>query len=224
MKYEKAFAAILIMSLIAVIVGGVMILLGIFVTATISNSANSTITPASASGTVAFSPGKNVSCGETFVITDGGTSRYIFNITDQACPALGASGAGVTQINLSGVNAPKSYFAMTNFTASLNSNGTFSAVMLATNGSDGNTTTIQWKTTGAQGNTVSMTTTMLNVTLSGSKLTGGVDGSTTYSNTLSTSSTNVSTAFLLLGIILIVGGAIGIISVLTGFTQPQTRG
>ena len=208
----KGFAAIMIPSIMAVIIGSILIVIGLFVTDVVGNTANTTITPAAAQGFIAFTPGKNTSCGETLVVSNSGTTRLLYNITT-GCAQPGAAGIGVVQVNLT-LGGNGSAFSMTNTTVALNSNATFSGAMLAVNGTDGTTTIIQYKTTGTVGNAVTLTKTLANATLSGSTLSGGVDGNAGQATTLATAQSNTSIAFLLLGVILIVGGAVGIIGTL----------
>lgn len=207
----KQLSAILIPSLLAVIIGAVLLIVGIFVTATVGNSASATVTPVAASGTLTWAG--NSSCGDTITVTNasGASAVFYVNVTGADC-ALTPAGRAYVNVSL---NHNDSTTTAQNTTIAMNANVTITGTMVATNGT--NSTILTYSTTGTAGNAVTTTETATNASWTSGTLTGGVDGNAVYGTALADAQTNTSTAFTLLGIILIVGGAGGIILVLTGF-------
>lgn len=208
---SKNFSAILIPSILAIIIGAILLVVGIFVTSTVSNAASVGITPVAASGTLSWAG--NSSCGNIVNVTNASGARASFyvNVTGADCAV---APAGYAYINVS-KNSNTSIITAQNTTIAFNANVTVNQEMVATNVTNG--TTLTYSTTGTGGNAVLTTETGTNSSWTSGTLTGGVNGNQIYSSALSNADSNVSAAFTLLGVILIVGGAGGIILVLFGF-------
>jgi hypothetical protein len=215
---HNAFTTVAVASIIAVVIGAAMLFIGLFTTATLGNTFDPTLNPAAARGTLTFTG--NVTCGEFVNITavNGTTSRFRFNVTNIAgwnCPI--APDSGQTNVSVPGYIEPGKTMTSgaNNLTTAINANGTLLATMVASAGTDFTTMSLTYLSTGTTGNDVIISETITNASWnSGTRLAGGVIGTEGWQ----TAKNNVNTTFVLLGIITILGGAIGLIGALSGLT------
>lgn len=218
---KNAFAAtggILIASITAVVVGAMMLYVGLLTTMTVSSTVGDTLTPTAATGTLTFSG--NVSNGELINITTNDGSTYLFEFNTTAGSTIACLTANCIPINLTDSGDDDrmynlSWEASGNLTDAINANASTAAIVTAVNST--NLTTLTYYVTGTGGNAVSLSGNAANITLSG--LSGGVEGTTAWEDVKG----NVNTSFTLLGILMIVGGAGGLVSVLFGWTKSTTR-
>lgn len=205
---RKAFTGLLVAGILAVIVGAAMLYIGLFINATLSGQFDSTLSPASATGSLTFSG--NTSCGEYVNITTGASVLVplYFNLSSGCSAAPG----GVATVSLA-AGGNTSTFSASNLSAAINGNATLSAILTASNSSAG-VVLLTYDTTGTAGNAVATTETAANAAWGATTLTGGQAGNSAWAGTKN----NVNTAFVILGLALLVGGfGVVIYTLRTGF-------
>ena len=206
---------------IAIIIGSAMLFIGIFTTGTMGNTFDTVLKPTAASGTLTFTG--NVTCGEFVNITavNGTVARFRFNLTGidgWNCPVAPASGQTNVSTPLFIQSGLTTTNAAANLSTAINANGTLLATMSSSASTDGLVTTLTYSTTGTAGNAVAVSEAVTNASWAAATLTGGVDGTPAWQ----TAKDDVNTAFVLIGVLIILGGATALIGSL--MTLPGSKG
>lgn len=209
MKAGSIGSAIIIASISVVLVGGLMIYAGLFANASLIQTFDSTLNPTAASGVLTFTG--NTSNGELVNITNSGvTYTFEFNsssLTPTVCKTPTLTVCIIVNVNTTNT----SVISSGNLTNAINNNASVAAFVTAVNTT--NKTTLSYITTGVAGNSaVTLAENVTNAGWGASTLTGGVDGMSAYGST----KTNVNSAFVILGIVLIFAGIGGLIATVFG--------
>ncbi len=191
-------------SILTIVIGAFLLYIAIFINVSTSSAFDSTLNPASATGTFTFSG--NTSTGDWANITSSAlvNTSYYFNTTGIGKPigALVVRVDGTTYRNDSAGSASA-------LAAAINADSTFTGILSASNNVV-NVTRVTASATGTGGNSYTISKTATNITVSGATLTGGVEGSSAWTS----SKSNTMTGYLIIGIMFIIIGAIGCITVL----------
>lgn len=172
---KKGNAAVIITSILTVIVGFGLLVIGNYLYFSIAASADAgtlTVHPGrAATGTLTFNGGY-VGCGERVNITssNGTLVRFIFN-TSIDCPQGIPSDS--TNITLVGLGSNTSNFAAPNLTYTINANNTLASELTAANAT--NQTVVTFDTVGTTGNTVITAETLANGSWTGTTLINGAN-------------------------------------------------
>jgi len=211
MADNKNSLALLIAAVMAIVVGASFLYIGFFTTATVSNTADATLTPSSASSTFTISNG-NVTNGSTVNISNAAGVITLFEFNKIGG---GYATAGRVNVSFTPMNALN---ASSNLTNKINTNASVNGTWTATNPTN-TTVLITSKRTGSAYN-LPVSTNDVNASWSSSTALNGVDGYAGWEGM----QTSVNTGFLLTGILIMLVGVIGLISMLySGFGISSIR-
>ncbi len=205
---NKGTLAIVIMACMAIIVGAALTYVGFFSVTTVANAADGALVPTAATGVLTGTDA--VKNGELVNITSGSTVwRLEFNITNNGLTST-CSNTRCIVVNVSDYNTGLKWHAP--LVTAINNNASLAALVTATNTttSTQNSTTVTYDVTGLSGNDIVLSENVVNASWSGTRMTGGVDGSDAWAGM----QTNVNVGFTMTGIIIMLLGAAGLISVL----------
>lgn len=197
---NKGYLTLIIIAVVTIMVGASLTYVGYFTTIAIRSSADATLTPTAATGTFTFS-GNSITGEFANVTYNSVVYPFRFNTTGSGCGGV----ADCIAVDLSGGNT--AILSSTALTATVTDNATVAAFVTPTDDLAG-VTTLTFVSTGITGNSVTLSDTGANITSSG--LSGGVDGVSTWA----AQTAMVNTSFTLIGIILMLIGVAGLISVL----------